>query len=103
MKTFIAASAAVVAILTSGAAMAQDIRIPYGDLDLASAEGAKTFDRRVDRALRTACRGGSRLQSAQCVSSLRGDIEALLPAARQAEYAQGRMGSDRVAVTRAAG
>lgn len=95
MKTIVAASAVAVALLTAGTASAQDLRIAYGDLDLSTALGARQFDRRVDRAIRAACAGGSRLQTLQCGSALRAEIETRLPGVHRDQYARARTGSDK--------
>ncbi|WP_162175581.1 UrcA family protein [Brevundimonas bacteroides] len=90
MKSLIASTAAVVTLLTAGAAFAQDRAIAFGDLDLASPEGAARFDRRVERAARAACGGRSPLTTAACISRFRDAAEELLPAVRRDEYARGR-------------
>jgi UrcA family protein len=90
MKTLIAATAAVVTLLTAGAAFAQDRSIAFGDLDLASPEGAARFDRRVERAARSMCGGRSPLATATCMTRFKAEAQSLLPAARRDEYARGR-------------
>ncbi|KAK0350427.1 hypothetical protein LTR94_029077, partial [Friedmanniomyces endolithicus] len=45
-----------VAVLSASSALAQDVRIPFGDLDLASTAGAAAFDARVDQAAERLCR-----------------------------------------------
>lgn len=89
MKAFAAATAIAVTLATAGAASAQDLRIAYGDLDLSTASGAQQFDRRVNRAVRTACQGGSLRETAQCAAALRAEIQSLLPSVRREEYARG--------------
>jgi UrcA family protein len=62
-------------------AFAQDfdrmiVSVPYGDLDLATPEGQKALDRRVEKAVRTVCRtgrfdgGGTRLMTQDAVNCL---------------------------------
>lgn len=89
MKAFAAATAIAVTLATAGAASAQDVRVAYGDLDLSTASGAQQFDRRVNRAVRTACQGGSLRETAQCAAALRAEIQSLLPSVRREEYARG--------------
>lgn len=92
MKTLIASTAAVVTLLTAGAAFAQDRSIAFGDLDLASPQGAERFDRRVNRAARSECAGRSPLTTAACIARFKAEAEALLPSVRRDEYARGRAG-----------
>lgn len=90
--TFVAATAVAVALFAAGTASAQDLRIAFGDLDLASPEGAAQFDRRVTRAARRACDGGSPLATAACMVRFRAEAQTLLPEVRRDEYARGRAG-----------
>lgn len=90
MKTLIASTAAVVTLLTAGAAFAQERSIAFGDLDLASPQGAERFERRVNRAARAECAGRSPLTTAACIARFKTEAETLLPAARRDEYARGR-------------
>lgn len=90
MKTLIALMAATAALTIAGAASAQDARVRFGDLDLATPEGAARFDRRVERAARWACSGSSALAVTACAARFRADAHALLPVARQDEYARGQ-------------
>ncbi len=76
--------------LAAGAASAQDGRVRFGDLDLATPEDAARFDRRVERAARSACGGTSALAAATCAARFRAEAQALLPAARREEYSRGR-------------
>lgn len=92
--TLVAATAVAMALFTAGTASAQDVRISFGDLDLASSEGAAQFDRRVNRASRRACNGGSPLATAACVARFRTEAQTLLPEVRRDEYARGRAGRD---------
>jgi UrcA family protein len=88
MKTFAIAFAALA--LMAGAASAQDYRIPFGDLDMGSIEGANTFDARVADAARRACRRGSPLEQHQCRTRFRSEAVNLLPGARRDDYARAR-------------
>lgn len=90
MKAFAAATAVAVTLVAAGAASAQDVRVAYGDLDLASPAGAQQFDRRVNRAVRIACQGGSLRETAQCAATLRAEIQSLLPSVRREEYTRAR-------------
>ena len=92
-----AASAALAAaILSAGAASAQDYRIAFGDLDLGSTDGAAQFDRRVDQVAQRLCSGGAPLPDAQCVRRVRVEATRLLPNANREDYARAR--TDRVVV-----
>jgi UrcA family protein len=63
LKIMIAASAAALATLSPTVAQAQEpigfeqrtTTVRYGDLNLASAEGRKQFDRRMEAAIRNVC------------------------------------------------
>src|SRR5688500_1356845 len=92
----IAAVAAALALSAGGAASAQDARIVWGDLDLASASGAETFDARIDRAARRMCRGAHRPASritdrAFCMDAVRREAVAGLPGVAQVDYALSRL------------
>ncbi len=93
MKTFAAVSACALTLLIAGTASAAEYRIPFGDLDLSSPQGAAQFDRRVSRASRIACNGGTALEQARCMGQFRADARGGLPAQRRDDYARGR--SDR--------
>lgn len=88
----LAAASAVlaVAVLSAGAASAQNYRIAFGDLDLGSSEGAARFDQRVDRAARTVCTTDAPLADAQCVRRFRVEATRLLPDASREDYARAR-------------
>ena len=56
--------------LTATPAFAKDVEVRYSDLNLATAEGQKTLDKRIERAAREACHydvrtTGSRLPSTE--------------------------------------
>ncbi|MEW9854767.1 UrcA family protein [Novosphingobium sp. M1R2S20] len=56
MKTALfAAAAALATVATAAPAMAKDVPVRHGDLDLTSAKDQKTLARRIDRAARKAC------------------------------------------------
>ena len=91
MIRLVAASAALAAaVLSAGAASAQDYRIAFGDLDLGSAQGAAQFDRRVDRVAQHACAGTAPRPDAQCVRRVRVEAMRLLPDASREDYARAR-------------
>lgn len=92
MKTLAAATALAVALLSAaaGTASAEDYRVRFGDLDLSSPQGAAQYDRRVNRASRSACAGTDPMSFAQCRIRFRAAALELLPASRQAEYARAR-------------
>jgi UrcA family protein len=58
------------------------IQVEYGDINLASVEGQKQLDRRLEKAVRTVCRtqshnGGSRilnLDAKACLAKARADV-----------------------------
>lgn len=91
MIRFAAATAAIsVAVLSAGVASASEYRVAFGDLDLASREGAARFDLRVGRAARAACVSGSPLVDARCRSDFRAEATRLLPDGQRADYARAR-------------
>ncbi len=93
MIRFAAATAAIaVAVLSAGVASASEYRVAFGDLDLASSEGAARFDLRVGRAARAACATGSPLVDARCRSEFRAEATRLLPDGRREDYARARGG-----------
>jgi len=96
MKTFTSLAAAIAVTLAAGAASAQDVRIPWGDLDMSSAAGADVFDARVSAAARQMCRGvkrpGSRITDrAFCHATVRSEAVRQLPGAVQVDYALSRL------------
>lgn len=98
MKT-IACLAALAALSSAGAASAQEVRIPYGDLDLGSGAGAAAFESRVDRAAQRLCRDarapGSRISDrTYCLDAARQEAFARLPDAKRAEHARARQRLD---------
>ncbi|PZQ43984.1 MAG: hypothetical protein DI570_28810 [Phenylobacterium zucineum] len=90
MKTLALAFAALA--LSAGAASAQDYRIAFGDLDLASVSGADAFDARVNREARRACRASAPLVEHQCRARFRAEAMRLLPGVRREDYARARGG-----------
>ncbi|WP_298159314.1 UrcA family protein [Brevundimonas sp.] len=89
-------AAMAVAVLSAGAASASDYRVGFGDLDLATSEGAARFDRRVGRAARAACQTGSPLLEVRCRARFRSEAMRLLPDGRREDYARAR--GDRIVV-----
>lgn len=94
----LAALVAVCTLAAAGAASAQTARIPFGDLDLATNAGARTFDTRVARAATTFCRASHRPISrisdrSACERAVRQEAMQNLP-----EYAQVRYASSRLAI-----
>jgi len=93
----IASLAAVLALtVAGGTASAQEARIQWGDLNLASAQGADAFDARVAGAARKACRNArapGRLVSdrAYCEAAFRSEAIGKLPGAAQVDYAFSRL------------
>lgn len=90
-----ALSLAVAALLYAAPAVAQEVRVPFADLDLSSAAGAQTFDSRAAAAARGVCAFGPRgLVNDNCVRRVQREAVRALPAARQDDYARARR-SDR--------
>lgn len=54
-STPIAAAALLGLTLTAAPAFAKDVQVRYADLNLATAEGQKTLEQRINRAAREAC------------------------------------------------
>lgn len=50
-----AAAAAIATVATAAPALAKDVPVFYGDLDLASSEGQTTLSHRIHRAAKQAC------------------------------------------------
>lgn len=69
-----------------------EVRIPWGDLDLSTPQGAETFDARVRAAARKLCRHlpmvGGRVA---CQAAVRDEAVSLLPGAAQVDYALSRV------------
>ena len=68
-STTIAAALLGLAV-TATPSVAKDVQVRYGDLNLATVEGQKALERRIDRAARSACdyhqgTTGTRLPSAE--------------------------------------
>lgn len=96
MKIFASLAAACAVVLIAGTASAQDARIAFGDLDLASAAGAAAFDARIERAADRMCRDvrrpGSRLSDRDfCRTAVRAEAVRQLPGRAQVDYALGRV------------
>lgn len=94
MKT-LASLTAVLVLAAAGSASAQEARIQWTDLNLASASGAAAFDQRVDTAARDLCRNarrpGSRLSDRGfCQAAVRREALRQLPGAAQVDYAASR-------------
>jgi len=92
MKTFALVALSAALLLSAGAAAAQDQRIPFGDLDLGSIEGAAAFDARVNAAANRVCRLGAPMPDAQCRARFRVEAMRLLPTVRRDDYARARGG-----------
>ena len=87
----LAATAALAAVfLSAGAASASEYRIAIGDLNLATPQGATTFDQRVRRASLAACVAGSSLDQAHCRREFRNEAQSLLPMTAREDYARAR-------------
>ena len=87
------ALAFIAAAAVSSAAVAQDYRIAFGDLDLGSTRGAAAFDQRVGAAARRAClRSGSPMLDVRCAARFRDEAMRQLPAAAREDYVRTRSG-----------
>ena len=90
-RTVLAFAAAT--LLSAAPAAAQELRIPFTDLDLSSSAGAQTFDARAATAARTVCVVGPRgLVNDNCVRRVQQEAVRALPAARQDDYTRARRG-----------
>ena len=94
MKT-LASLTAVLVLAAAGTASAQDARIAFGDLNLATASGATAFDQRVETTARDLCRTarrpGSRINDrAFCQAAVRREAMRQLPGSVQIDYAASR-------------
>ena len=86
-------SLAAATLLYAAPAAAQEVRVPFADLDLSSSAGARTFDQRAAEAARTVCAVGPRgLVNDNCVRRVQQEAVRALPAARQDDYARARRG-----------
>ena len=85
-----ASAALAAAILSAGAASAAEWRVPIGDLDLSTPQGAATLDRRITGAAHGACNSGGALDQARCRVLFRREAMANLPLSLQGDYARAR-------------
>lgn len=103
MTRFAAASAVFAAALAAASAAsaapamdsfappgAEDYRVVYGDLDLATPEGVARFDRRVNRAARSACASSWRWGEIECRQDFRAEAVLALPGFHRRDYARAR-------------
>jgi UrcA family protein len=104
VMTRLAATSALVAaaLLSASAASAaplpgsfapvgsEDYRVAYGDLDLATSLGVARFDRRVDRAARSACASSWRWGEIECRHAFRDEAVRALPGNHRQDYARAR-------------
>ncbi|QDH72139.1 heavy metal-associated domain-containing protein [Brevundimonas sp. M20] len=94
MKTLASLTAAL-SLLAAGSASAQEARIQWADLNLASSAGAAALDQRIEVAARDLCRTarrpGSRLSDRDfCEAAVRREALRQLPGAAQVDYAASR-------------
>ena len=80
-----------VAVLSASSALAQDARIAFGDLDLASTAGAAAFDARVDQAAERLCRdisftAGQITNRRSCRAAVRAEALSRLPRLHRVQY-----------------
>jgi len=94
MKILACLTSALV-LAAAGSASAQDARIVWSDLNMATASGADAFDARVDAASRKMCRDArrpvSRLSDRSfCRAAVQAEAVRQLPGAVQIDYAASR-------------
>lgn len=86
-------SLAAVTLLYASPAAAQQVRVPFADLDLSTGGGAQAFDARAAAAARSVCTLGPRaLVNDNCVRRVQREAVRGLPASRQEDYARARRG-----------
>ena len=86
-------SLAAFVLLGAAPAAAQEVRVPFADLDLSSGAGAQAFDARAAEAARGVCAFGPRgLVNDNCMRRVQREAVRALPAARQDDYARARRG-----------
>lgn len=91
-----ALSLTAAALLCAAPAAAQEVRIPFSDLNLSTGSGVETFDARVAAAARRVCTVGPRaVVNDNCVRRVQQEAVRGLPASRQDDYARARRG-DRI-------
>lgn len=95
MKTLASLAAILIVSTAAGAASAQEARIGWSDLNLATATGADAFDARVENATRRMClrarRPGSLLSDREfCRTAARAEAVRQLPGAARVDYARSR-------------
>lgn len=84
---------AAATLLYAVPATAQEVRVPFADLDLSSGVGVQTFDARAAAAARTVCAVGPRgLVNDNCVRRVQQEAVRALPEARRDDYARARRG-----------
>lgn len=94
IRTLLTLTAAT--LLYAAPASAQEVRVPFGDLNLSTSAGAEAFDARAAAAARAVCTTGPRnLVNDNCVRRVQQEALRSLPAARQDDYARARRG-DRI-------
>ncbi|WP_165271766.1 UrcA family protein [Pelagerythrobacter rhizovicinus] len=81
-RHLVALTAAAVLGAAATPAFAESLSIPYQDLNLATAEGQKTLDLRIEKAVRDFCamnpRTGSRIisgESRQCYAEMKKQVQ----------------------------
>lgn len=92
MKTLASLAAVLTLAAAAAPASAGEVRIAWGDLDLATPAGADAFDRRVRAAARKMCRNVPMIGGrAACHAAVRDEALFLLPGAAQVDYALSRV------------
>jgi UrcA family protein len=93
-STGVAVIGAVVAF-ASAAQAGEGVKVAYGDLDLARASGAVTFDQRTDKAAKAFCRAQPRVDSfikrtSECVAAVKAGVVEQLPETQRLALIAGR-------------
>ena len=92
----VASAFAAVSLFAAAPASAQEARIAFGDLNLATTAGADGLDARIDAASRSLCRWvrrpGSKINDrAFCTAAVRAEVMRQLPARARYDYALARL------------
>lgn len=82
------------ALFAADSASADDLRIRYGDLDLATATGAAALDARIARAAQSYCAPYIGVRKPECRQAVRAEVLRSLPDDARTDYARGRRSFD---------
>ncbi len=100
MTSAIAAfGAAAAGLALATAALAQDVKLSYADLDLSTPAGAAAFSQRLDVAAKAWCTGGpvyTDSSKSRCMADARKMFLGSIPAAKKTAYEAALKGDGRV-------